>query len=304
MPYAKPATIVAALILATVLAGCSSDPKTESAATSASCPTDVVRVVVSVNQWSDIVQQLGGDCADVTTVIQNGSIDPHDYEPTSSDIASFESADIAVINGLDYDPWAESALNAQSQKPLVVDAGKVAQRGPGDNPHVWYSPTYVRAVATAVTEALSTTRPNGADYFATQLASWKTAMKPYDDAIAALAATASATTYGATESVFEYMADEIGLVDKTPQGFVNAAANESEPGPADIAEFEVALRDGKMSVLIYNSQTESALTAQIKSTATNNEVPVVEVTESMPATYKSFVDWQVAQLESLKSALK
>ena len=81
------------------------------------CPQEPVRVVVSVNQWADIVKQLGGSCTDVTTVIANAAADPHDYEPTAADIARLGDAQLVVVNGADYDTWATKAVDALPQRP-------------------------------------------------------------------------------------------------------------------------------------------------------------------------------------------
>ena len=67
-------------------------------------------MVVSVDQWGDIVDQLAGDCGAVTTIFKSSSADPHDYEPSPADSEAFTGARLVVVNGLDYDPWADKAL--------------------------------------------------------------------------------------------------------------------------------------------------------------------------------------------------
>ena len=128
------------------------------------CPAAAGPVVVSVDQWGDIVEQLAGDCADVTTIIKSSSADPHDYEPTPADIASFNDAKLVVVNGLDYDPWADKAVaRARHQARRSSNAGDVVGQTEGDNPHVWYGPDYVYEVADAVTTELKSscrTRPD------------------------------------------------------------------------------------------------------------------------------------------------
>lgn len=267
------------------------------------CPVDPVKVVVSVDQWGDIVEQLGGRCTDVTTIITGSAGDPHDYEPTAADIAAFTDAQLVVVNGLDYDHWALDAVDALPTPPVVVDAGEVMGLEEGANPHLWYDPDAVDRVAEAVTTELGTLLPGAASYLEAQSAAWDSAMQPYRDEIAAVKALAEGKTYAATESVFEYLATAVGLQDRTPEGFRNAAANESEPAPGDVAELLSLLEDGGVDVLIVNTQTEGSLGEQIRDAASGAGVPVVEVTETVPPGASSFVDWQVAQLEQLREAL-
>ena len=126
--------------------------------------------------------------------------------------------------------------------------------------------------------------------------------KPYDSEIATVKAKAIGKTYGATESVFDYMAAVVGLANRTPQGYQNAAANESEPAPADLNDFQSVAQDGRIDVLVYNTQTEGAGPRQIRGVATKANVPIVEVTETVKPGTKGFVDWQVGQLQQLDKA--
>jgi len=267
------------------------------------CPTDPVKVVVTVDQWADIVRQLGGNCTRVTTIIQGADVDPHEYEPTPGDNAKFLDADLVVMNGLGYDEWANKMVGTLSPKPPVVDAGEVVGLTEGDNPHVWYGPTYVPQVAAAVSAELAALLPGAGDYLSDRTAAWTTAFQPYLDEVAAVKAAATGRTYAATESVFDDMAGAVGLVDLTPEGYRAAAANESDPAPADVNAFEELLRGGTVDVLIVNSQTAGSLPAQLRSVAEKAGVPVVEVTETVPPGETSFVAWQIDQLNALRVAL-
>ncbi|MGZ8752125.1 MAG: metal ABC transporter solute-binding protein, Zn/Mn family [Acidimicrobiia bacterium] len=294
--------LLAALIGVSTLAACNSgDPATSKPV--GDCPVAPLPVVVSVDQWGDIVEQLAGDCGDVTTIIKSSAADPHDYEPTPSDIAAFGDAKLVVMNGLDYDPWVDKAIDTLDEKPDVVNGGTVVGLRNGDNPHIWYGPEHVYAVADAVTAQLRKLAPEAADHLETQQTAWRTSMAPYDAEIARITPVATGKAYGATESVFDYMATAVGLVDETPQGYQNAAANESDPAPGDVNEFQQALAAGRMNVLIFNAQTEGSVPDQIRDEAERSDVPVVDVTETVPPGTKNFVSWQIAQLRQLATAL-
>lgn len=275
------------------------------------CPATPVNVVVSVDQWGNIVSQLGGACAEVTTVLAGSAVDPHDFEPAPSDAADFEGAQLVVLNGGHYDEWAAKLAATSAADAPVVNAvdlsGGHAEEGhdhAGEgNPHVWYNPTAVTEVAEAVTAQLGKVSPDAAEYFGARHAEFVESMKPYDEAIAAIKAGATGKSYAATESVFGDMATALGLVDRTPQGYQVAAANESDPSPADLDAFLQLLADRGVDVLIYNTQTEGSVPEQIRSAAEQAGVAVVEVTETLPSNAQSFQDWQVTQLDSLAKAL-
>ena len=273
------------------------------AAASGGCPTTPVNVVVSVDQWGDIVRELGGDCAKVTTVLASSSVDPHDFEPSPADAATFAKAQLVVVNGADYDPWASKFAATSAPKAPVVDAGVLTKTAAGANPHLWYSPSAVVAVADAVTAELVKLAPDGKSHFADQRVAFGTSLEPYNKALADIKAGATGKTYAATESVFDYTAEDVGLVDSTPQGYKTASANESDPSPADLEAFRRALADRTINVLIYNTQTEGSVPEQIRIAAEAAGVPVVDVTETVPPGTTSFETWQVAQLTALAKAL-
>jgi zinc/manganese transport system substrate-binding protein len=281
----------------------SAAPDTATAAAPGACPSAPVDVVVSVDQWGDIVSELGGACTNVTTVLASSSVDPHDYEPSPADASSFAGAQLVVVNGADYDHWAKDLATTSAPGASVISAAEVTGTPAGANPHLWYSPAAVTAVADAVSAELAKIDPGASAYFTERRAAFTTTMQPYSTLIDTIKKGASGKSYAATESVFDYQAEALGLVNKTPEGYRRSAANESEPTPADIAAFRKALSDKQIDVLIYNTQTEGSIPEQIRSTAEQNGVPVVEVTETVAPGETTFVGWQDKQLAALAEAL-
>lgn len=267
------------------------------------CPTAPVSVAVSVDPWSNLVERLGGACARVTTILAGSSADPHEFEPSIGEAARISGAQVAVVNGAGYDTWASKLLDTVDPPPVIVDAGAVVGAPEGSNPHLWYAPAYVHEVVAAVTRALAQAQPAATGYFAARATEVAAYLEPYDTAVRGLAARAAGRTYGATEGVYDLMAEALGLQDLTPAGWRQAAANDSDPSPGDVAEFQATLGSGAMDVLVRNVQAQGATSELVVQAATDDAVPVVDVTETMPAGQTSFVRWQVGQLDRLATAL-
>lgn len=319
------AVLVAPFGLAACTGGGDSAPASSgsTAAAAGDCPVTPVEVIVSVDQWGDIVSDLGGACASVKTVLASSSVDPHDYEPSPSDAATFQGAQLVVINGGHYDEWASQLASTSAPDAPVVSAleasGVEEQAHEGEehegeehdhghdeggvNPHAWYSPAAVTALADAVTGELGKLAPEAADYFEGRRADFTTQMQPYTDAIAELKTQAGGKRYAATESVFDDMAAATGLVNVTPPGYQTSSANDADPSPADLDAFLRLLGDRGADVLIYNTQTEGSVPEQIRAAAESAGIPVVDVTETVPPGTDSFEAWQVQQLDALAKAL-
>lgn len=295
-----------AVALTFAVAGCYSGSGTPAARNNASfgpCPTAPVAVVVSVDQWGDVVSELGGGCANVKTVLASSSVDPHDYEPSPADAASFTDARLVVINGAGYDPWASKLAASSAPSAHLVSAAEVTKTADGANPHLWYLPAAVTAVADAVIAELSKIAPQAADYFGQRRSQFTAATAAYTGLIDKIRAAAAGKSYAATETVYDYQAQALGLVDKTPEGYRRATANESDPSPGDMNAFRAALAGRHVDVLIYNTQTQGSIPDQIRSTAQRAGVPVVDVTETVPPGQTSFEAWQYSQLVALGRAL-
>ena len=309
MPRTRTTAVRTALALVAVvgLTACSDGGSDQDAAVASgdpeACPGDIVDVVVSVGQWGDVVRSVGGDCANVTTIVASGAVDPHDFEPSTADLAAFSDADLVVVNGADYDHWASDAVESQDPAPAVLSVATLVDAPEGGDPHLWYEPEAVHALAPALADELAELSPDAAAYFEEQSAAWQADLRRYIDAVLALGSTVSGRTYAATETVFDRMAAALGLVDATPEGYRRTASNDSEPAPGDLAEFEAALSDGSIDVLIYNAQTSGSVPEQLRAAAEAAGVPVVEVTESPADPDGSFVAWQLEQFSALSDAL-
>ena len=261
-------------------------------------------MAVSVSQWGDIVATLGGNCAKVTTALVSSSVDPHDYEPSPSNANSFSHASLVVVNGAGYDAWATKLAAATAPHAPVVSAAAATNTAGGANPHLWYSPAAVTAVADALTAALTKLSPSAADYFAGRRSAFTADLAPYTDLIATINKEAAGKSYAATESVFDYMAAALGLVDKTPDGYRRAIANETDPSPADIETFRAALAHRQVDVLIYNTQTQGAVPEKIRADcATRPACRSWTSPRPLAAGAVSFQSWQVDQLDRLAKAL-
>jgi zinc/manganese transport system substrate-binding protein len=99
------------------------------------------------------------------------------------------------------------------------------------------------------------------------------------------------------------MADALGLDLISPPDFMNAVSEGNDPPTQSVAAFEQQINQKQISVLIYNNQTATAVTTNLKQLATAQSVPVVGISETMEPPDTTFQNWQYAQLTALQNAL-
>jgi zinc/manganese transport system substrate-binding protein len=207
-----------------------------------------------------------------------------------------------VYNGADYDPWMAKLLNASknAKRTTIVAADLVGKKG-GDNPHLWYDPATMPAVGRAIAAALETADPAHKSAYDANLATFLDSLKPIDAKVADLRGRYAGVPVTATEPVFGYMSDAIGLSMRNLR-FQLATMNDTEASASDIAAFERDLREKRVRVLIYNSQATEALTKRMLKLAQQSHVPTMSVTETEPAG-KNYQLWMLSQLDALGVAL-
>jgi zinc/manganese transport system substrate-binding protein len=260
--------------------------------------------VAGENFWGSIASQLGGSRVSVRSVVTDPNADPHEYESSTADARDFAEADLVILNGAGYDDWGQKLLDANSSSHrTVLNIAQLLVRKPGDNPHFWYNPANVTAVADKVTAELKAIDSGDANYFDQQRSAFTVALKPYADLVAQIKTKYTGAPIGSTESIFVHMAGALGLNLISPPEFMDAVAEGTDPPASAVATFHDQVAGKKIKVLVYNIQASSALTASLKQLAQQQGIPLVGVTETLQPVGATFQAWQVAQLTALEAAL-
>lgn len=261
------------------------------------------RIVAAENFYGDVATQLSGPHARVSSILSNPDQDPHLFEASPSIARDLSEARIVVCNGADYDPWMTKLLAAaRSDHRLLVVASELVGRKAGDNPHLWYDPATMPAVARAITADLKQVDPAHASDYDLRLAAFLASLRPIQVRIDDLRRKHAGVPVTATEPVFGYMATAIGL-EMRNQRFQLAVMNNTEPAASDVAAMEDDLRGHKVRLFIYNSQATDSAAERLLKIAKESGVPVLGVTETEPRGVANFQGWILGQLDALDTAL-
>ena len=259
-------------------------------------------IVAAENVYGDLARQIGGPDVKVTSILSNPDQDPHLFEADPSTARALSSARIVILNGIDYDPWMDKLLKADAAPGRTeLVAGDIVGKKVGDNPHLWYDPDTMSAMGKSLTASLSSADPAHADRFAKAAAAFETSLTPVREKVAAMKAKYAGLPVTASEPVFGYMADALGL-DMRNKAFQQAVMNNTEPGASDVAAFEDDLKAHKVKVMIYNSQAADTAAKRLLGIANASGVPVLAVTETEPAG-QGYAAWMLAELDGLEKAL-
>jgi zinc/manganese transport system substrate-binding protein len=269
-----------------------------------SSPSGLLKVIAGENFWASIATQLGGSKVSVHSVVSDPNADPHEYETTTDDARAFAEADLVILNGAGYDGWGSKLLAASPrQQREEIDVAQVLGKKAGDNPHFWYDPAAVVRVADSITARYRSIDSTGVSYFDQLRADFTKALEPYTNEIATIKQKYSGAPIGATESIFVYMADALSLKLTTPPAFMDAIAQGNDPPAGAVAQFHDQIAGNQIKVLIFNGQTATAVTTNLRALAAAHRIPEVGVSETLQPQSAKFQDWQLAQLKSLENVL-
>jgi zinc/manganese transport system substrate-binding protein len=264
----------------------------------------VVQVVAGENFWGDIATQLGASRANVQSVVTDPNADPHEYESNTNDARAFATANLVILNGAGYDDWGKKLLQASpSQGRKVLNIADLIGKKSGDNPHFWYDPDFVIRVADRITAEYRSIDPANSSYFDHQRAAFGTALQPYVHRLAEIKQKFTGVPVGATETIFVYLANYLGLNLISPAEFMQAVAEGNDPPAATVVTFQDQIARKAIKVLVYNVQTATAVTTNLRIAARQQSIPVVGVSETLQPATASFQEWQDSQLIALENAL-
>jgi zinc/manganese transport system substrate-binding protein len=261
-----------------------------------------VAVVAAENFYGDIANQIGGPDVKVTSILTNPDQDPHLFEASPSAARAVSAARIVIYNGVGYDPWMEKLLGAAPRSDrAAIDVGELVGRRPGDNPHIWYDPHTVLALAARLADELSVADPAHQADYRQRLAEFHQSLQPIEAKISALRARLAGTPVAATEPVFNYLLDAIGM-QIHDRRFQLAVMNVTEPGASDVVTFQKDLESHRVRMLVYNSQASDPTVERMVTLARTSHIPVVAVTETEPPG-KNYQEWLSSELDAVDQSL-
>lgn len=118
-------------------------------------------VVATTTQLGDFARTVGGARVSVTQLLRPNT-DPHEYEPTPTDVQAVADATVVLEHGLGLDNWLDQvASNAGGSAARVLTTSGIVLL-PGGDPHVWLDPGNAVRMVAAVERALIAADPPGA----------------------------------------------------------------------------------------------------------------------------------------------
>jgi zinc/manganese transport system substrate-binding protein len=265
----------------------------------------VIVAVGAENEYADVISQVGGKYVQASAIMSNPNTDPHTFEASASVARTVSEAQLVVQNGVGYDTFMNTIENAapNSARKIIVVQNLLGLPADTPNPHLWYKPSTMPAVANAIAADLAAIQPAHASYFKANAAKLIASLTAWNNAIAAFAAKYPNTPVATTEPVADYMLQAAGADNLTPFAFQADIMNGTDPSAQDVAIERSLFTQHKVKVFLYNQQVTDTLTESFITLAQQNGIPVVGVYETMPVPGYDYQSWMLTEVQDLQKAV-
>jgi zinc/manganese transport system substrate-binding protein len=302
-PRKRKALVLAGAVaaLAVAVAGCGTSATNTASAKSSM----VINAIGAENEYANVLAQIGGKYVHVSSILNNPGTDPHTFESSPSVAQEVSAAQLIVQNGVGYDTFMNKIESASpnADRKLIVAQHVLGLPDSTPNPHLWYDPKTMPAVAKVMAADLSALQPAHKAYFQANLKAFDASLVPWLNAIAQFKAKYPGAPVATTEPVSDYLLQAMGIHNLTPFRFQADLMNGVDPSPQDIALQNSFFTQHKAKVFVYNQQVVSTLTGSIRQTALKAGVPVVGVYETMPTPGFRYQSWMVAEVHAIQKAV-
>lgn len=260
--------------------------------------TDNITIVASTDFYAEIAQTVVGNHGKATAIIKSANVSPEDYEPTTTVAKKVSGADIALANGLGYDSWLNKLAKTSQKTQLIRIGENVLNEKAGINPHLWNNTDTMTKTAQYLADTLSKKDPTHKKDYQANAKKYIASLKPVTALINDLKKDAHNQSVAQTEPVFEYMLTALGYK-VMDTDFSEAIEEGNDPSPATLTNLKSAITNHKIAFLVNNKQTTSATVSNLVSLAKENDVPVINVTETIPDG-ENYVTWKLSELKQIQ----
>jgi zinc/manganese transport system substrate-binding protein len=288
---------------ALLAAGCGGSPSASPLGSGSSSAT--ITAVGAENEYADVISQIGGKYVSVTAIESNPNTDPHTFEASPSVAQAVSGASLIVENGVGYDTYMEKIESASpSSSRKVINVQKLlGLPGSTPNPHLWYKPATMPAVARALVGDLSSLQPAHAAYFQANARAFEASLQPWLQELREFSKRYPGTTVASTEPVGDYMLEAAGVKNLTPFSLQADIMNGTDPAPQDVSFQEALFSRHQVKAFVYNQQVTDSLTQSFLKAAARVGIPVVGVYETMPTPGYHYQSWMLAEVKALEKAV-
>ncbi|MDT3698216.1 MAG: metal ABC transporter substrate-binding protein [Thermincola sp.] len=270
-----------------------------------------ISVFTSFYAMYDFTKKIGGDKIDLVNLVPAGT-EPHEWEPTPTDIVNLEKADVLIYNGAGMEAWLDKVLKTlNNQKIIAVETSKnlkLLDNKDQDedlqyDPHVWLNPMLAKKQMEAIKNALVEADPSNKVYYEENYSENAKKLDDLDKEFRDTVAKFKKKDVVVAHQAFGYICDAYGL----RQVAIEGLTADAEPSPARMAEIVIFAQENNVKYIFFEELVSPKVAEAIaKEVGAETEVlnPLEGLEEEDIQAGKEYFSVMMENLEALKKALQ
>ena len=258
-----------------------------------------INVVSSVNFYGNAAQAVLGRYGHVTSLINNSSLDPHDFNPVAYDAEAVSNADVVIDSGLGYDSWMTSLVRDAPHAQQIEIGEQLLHKHKSDNPHIWYQAQTMPKLVEALANRFSRLDPRERSFFQRRARRYVRSLQPLAKEISYVRSHRRQRSVDVSEPVFNYSLREMGYRVHDPS-YAKAVEDGADPSPEAIRGVQNDIKHRRIAFFVQNSQASDAIVNNLVKLAHRYRIPVVRVTETMP----DHIDYQTWLMREYREVIQ
>lgn len=261
-----------------------------------------IYVVTSLPFYQEAAQAVLGKYGKATALINNASIDPHDFEPTTNDANHLAAANVIIENGLEYDGWLNNMVAAANKQQNVINVAKLMHKHSGDNEHLWYDMNTMPTLTKLLIKKFSKIDPQHRQQFEQNGQIYLKKLTSLKQQEQQLAQSSHQKNVAVSEPVFDYALQAMNyhVID---HHFELAIENGTDPSPQDINQLQNAIKKHQIAFFVNNPQSSDHIIDNLLTLAQQYHVPILQITETMP-NKQNYITWIHSEFKQLEKIQK
>lgn len=277
------------LSLILILAGCSANTQKKAKG---------ISVVATTDFYGEVAKAVLGSHGSVTSIINNPSIDPHDFEPTTKTAKTVANSAILLYNGIGYDSWAKKLSGAKK----IAVGEDIMNKKDGDNEHLWYNSKTMPAVAKYLAKRFGKIDSKHKEEYLKNAKKYANSLSKLDTMINQIKKNSNNKLVDVSEPVFDYALQDMGYKVNNVH-FSNSVEKGTDPSPSDIKDMQNDIKNHKIAFFVQNTQASDKVVKNLVALCKQYNVPVVSVTETLPK-HKDYFNWMKGEYQQVLNIQK
>jgi zinc transport system substrate-binding protein len=181
--------------------------------------------------------------------ITDGGVEPHDFEPSPQDLVEIQNADLFIINGNDFDHWAEELVEENPEINAINLSDYITSELPEEDPHFWLDPIHAIDLVKAISESVVEIDSENKEYYEQNTSQYIEELNKLDQEYRSGLESCTQRKIVVSHDAFSYLADRYSLEIINISGL----SPEEEPTASTLIEISKIVKENNIKYIFYET---------------------------------------------------